>query len=145
MRNTGEADFAARADDQIGVGQAGGVKMAGDGFRGDFLYRLGQRCPLVRQAAEHCAYRVGDFLTPAISDGDVELQPVIGRSGALGRPDRREHRLGQQGKAADRANPDAPAMDLRVAGQRRQLGLDRRQDAGNFGRRPLEIVGGKDP
>src|SRR5947209_5162717 len=61
-----EADFPARANDQIGVGQARGVQMAGNGLGGDFVDRLGQGRLFLSRAAEQRAHCVGDFLAPAV-------------------------------------------------------------------------------
>src|SRR5215472_10641784 len=42
QQEAGEADLTARANDQIGVGQTGGVKMTGDCFGAYFIDRLCQ-------------------------------------------------------------------------------------------------------
>src|SRR6266446_1423746 len=145
QQEAGETDLSAGADDQIRIRQPGSIKMAGDGFGGDLLHSFRQ-CRLFRShAAEQGANRVGDLLASAIGYGNVELQAVILGGGTLGCGNRAEHRLGEQGTAADCANAHTPAGDRGVTGKGGQLGLDRGQDARNFGRRPVEIIGGKDP
>jgi len=119
--------------------------MRGNRFGGDLLDHLGKCRLRCGPAFEQAAYRIGNLLPPAIGDGDVELEPVIAGSGAFRRTDRGKHRLGQHRQAADRPHPHAPAVDGRVARQSRQLGFDRAQDAGNFGGRALEVVGGENP
>ena len=86
-------------------------------------------------------YYWGYLLAAAIGDGNVELDAVIFRGRTLGRRDRRQHRLGQHRPAADGPHPYAPPVDRRVARERLQLGLDRRQNPRDFCGWPAEIVG----
>src|SRR5580693_8258134 len=43
QQKSGQADLAAGTNDQVGIRQAGGVEMLGDGFGGDAVGRLGKR------------------------------------------------------------------------------------------------------
>src|SRR6516165_11360268 len=145
QEKTGQTDLAARADDQVGIGQPGGVEMLGDRLWGDALNRLRQRRIVVGHAVEQGANGISDLLAAAIGDGDIELEAVITGGRTLGSRNRGEYRLGQHRSAADRAHPHAPPVDRRISGQRLQLGCDRPQDPRDFGRRPAKIVGRKHP
>src|SRR6266699_3141745 len=59
-----QADFAARPDDQIGIGQVRRIKMASDGLGRDALDHIGQRGSLLRLRFEQGTDGVGDLLAP---------------------------------------------------------------------------------
>src|SRR6516162_11638709 len=115
QQEPGETDLPARADDQVRIRQTGSVEMAGDGFGSNAFDRLRQCRLLGHLAVEQGANGVGNLLTTAIRDSDVELEAVIFGSGALGRCNRREHRLREHRQAADCPDAHAPAMDRGVA------------------------------
>src|SRR6266851_1587307 len=91
QQEAGEADLAASADDQVGIGQSGGIEMLGDRLGCDTLDRLRQGRVVVGHAVEQGANGVGDLLAAAIGDGDVQLEAVISRGSTLGCRNRRQY------------------------------------------------------
>jgi hypothetical protein len=62
----GQADFAARSDDQIGIRHSSGVKVAGDPLAGDPSDRLANRLTPLIVLCEEATHGIDDFVTSAI-------------------------------------------------------------------------------
>ena len=66
QQETGEPDFAARADDQIRIWQLGGIKIGADRIRGHLRDRLFKCFASGKLFAQKRLDRVGYFLPPAV-------------------------------------------------------------------------------
>ena len=85
------AHFAARADQQIGIGQSGGIEMIGDGL----LVRAESRKSVRANVIEHGVERVGQLGAPAVIQRHHELHARIARRQAHRVGDVLAHRFGK--------------------------------------------------
>jgi hypothetical protein len=118
QQETGEPDFAARPDDQVGIWQGGGIEIGTDRIRGHQRNRLFECFSGIELFAQKRLDGVGDLLPPTIGRGDCRIHSrgSLGRS--FGRAYGRERRRRQQPKLADGAHANALTMNLRIARQR---------------------------
>ena len=87
-QEAGEADLAAGANDQVGLGRAGGVEMARDRRRCDLIDDVRELGALRLYLAEQRPHRIGNLFAPAVGDRDDQLHGVIARGGSFRGPDR---------------------------------------------------------
>src|SRR3984893_17504130 len=77
QQETGKALLTGRADDQVRVGLTGRIQIFGDHLDGDRVDQL-LGCGTVSQLfAEQRANRVGDLLSAAVGDRDVDVEGSV--------------------------------------------------------------------
>lgn len=136
-----QAPFAAGADEQVGIGQAGRVQVRGDVAGGDGLGELCERdpgpCPLVEQRPQG----VGDLLAAVVADGDGQLAVTVAFGGAAGgQLERVRGGVGQGVKAPGDVHPPAARRPGQALGDDV---LDHLHQVVHLGRWPLAQVVGR--
>src|SRR5882724_4437114 len=135
-----EPDLTAGADDEIRIRQVRRVEVLADRLLGDAVDDGLEVFPLLASLAEHGLNRVDDLLTAPVCDREREDHLAIAGRRLLGGPDRRDRRVGQKVELSDGADTETEAVELRMPGERGELGFDGREDSGYLGRRPPEVV-----
>src|SRR4030095_7837836 len=95
---------------------------------------------LLAPLAQHGLHGVDDLLAAPVGDRDREDHLAIGGRRLLGGPDDRDRRVGQEVELSDGADTETETVELRMAGERGELGFDGREDSGYLGRRAPEVV-----
>src|SRR6266566_112223 len=76
-QETGQADFAAGSDDQVGIGQVRRIKMASDGLGCDALNHVRQQGSLLRLRSEQGTDSVGDLLAPSVRHCNRQCHQIV--------------------------------------------------------------------
>src|SRR5262249_30233929 len=140
-KETGQADFATRSDDQVGIGQVRCIEMASYSLGCDTLDHIGQRCSFPRLQLDEATDSIGDLLPPSVPNCNRQCHQIVLRSRRLCRTNRRNGRLGKEVEATDRLYPDAFLMHEGIVSKRGDFGFDRRKDSRNLRLSSLEVLG----
>jgi len=130
------------ADDEIGIGLAGGVEVVGDVVDGQHVRRLLHRDALAGHLTQEGTHRVGDLMAAAVPDRHVDVEALGDDEGVAG--------LGGGESVRDLAREEVEGADdveapPAVVGELVHHGEDDPHQVGDLVRVAFEVVGGEHP
>ena len=140
QHESGEALFSRCPDDEVGVGLVLRVQVSGDVRVGKGIGQFFQGASLSRRFAHHGAHGLGDLVSSAVADGDVDRHPHRAFRARHRRPKVCRDAFGQQGEV-----PDEGELPAFLVGQERDGLADDAQQLAQLGGVAREIVGRQKP
>ncbi len=145
-KKTAEADLTGGTDDEIWVGNAGGVEVTVDVARLECVREIFERPAIADRCLDKAAYGIGDLFAATVTHSDVEQHAVVVSCGFLELLKRFEHRTGKVLEAPNSLDAYAMFVDARVRGKVACFALEELHkvcdlELGTF----VEVVGAEDP
>ena len=135
-----QALLARRSDDEVGVGLVLRVQVRGDIRVGEGVGELVEGASLGRRLAHHGAHGLGDLVSAAVADRDIDGHSLHVGGARDGRTQVLGHLLGQQGQIADDGQLPAPLVRQEGDGL-----ADDAQQLTQLASIAREIIGGQEP
>ena len=121
--------FAARANDQVGIGLPSHVEVTSDRGWSHRLDGFGERFARNGSFPQQRANRIGDLVVATVRNSNRQCQTIVVAGGRLFcGTDRRNGRGGQHLEPTSSLHANPLLMDTWILGERRHLGLDGGKD-----------------
>src|SRR5574337_471299 len=140
-----QSNLTAGPNNEIGVGQIVRIEILADLINGNLIDHLLQRDPSCRLVLEHRRDGIRDFLSSAVSHGDIQAKGVVVSRRILGLLNRIHCRPRQKIHLADGSDAHLLPVYLGIPGNVAHLFLNQPQKTVYLFLTSRHIFGGKDP